>query len=222
MKFLLSTAYFGPLQYYSKLEMADEILLEKYEHFPKQTYRNRCVIYGANGSQTLTVPITKGDSLKIYTKDVCIDYSMNWQNNHLKAIESAYGCSPFYLYYIDEILPLLQKKHVFLYDLNLEVTTSICHILGIKIHLKETQEYLKIVPQEYHDFRDSIHPKPRMSAVDNSFTAPVYRQVFEPKLGFIHNLSIIDLIFNEGPEAIQLLRKSNRYKRPPLTRRPQP
>jgi len=190
--------------------MAEEILLEKYEHYPKQTYRNHCVIYGANGSQTLTVPVTKGDNLKVCTKDVRIDYSMNWQNNHLRAIESAYRCSPFYEYYIDDIEPLLKNRHLFLYDFNLEVTTSICQILGITIKLKETQEYLKIVPEEYLDFRASIHPKPRMQVPDNLFNAPVYRQVFEPKSGFIHNLSIIDLIFNEGPEAIQLLRKSNK------------
>jgi hypothetical protein len=208
MKFLLSTTYFGPIQYFSKLERAEEVLLEKYEHYPKQTYRNRCVICSANGPQTLSIPVLRGNELKIYTKDVRIDYAMNWQNNHIRAIESAYRCSPFYLYYIDDILPQLRKKHPFLYDYTMEVTAVMCKILGISYHLNETQEYLKIVPAEFLDFRDLIHPKPRMYKPDPTFIPPAYRQVFEPTYGFIPNASILDLVFNEGPEALKHLRDS--------------
>lgn len=201
MKYLLSTTYFGPIQYYSKLEMAQEIMLEKYEHYPKQTYRNRCEICSANGPQTLTIPVSKGSDLKIYTKDVRIDYAMNWQNNHIRAIESAYRCSPFYLYYMDDILSQLNIKHQFLYDFNMELTMLMCKILKISVQLNETQEYLKIVPEEFEDFRDFIHPKPRMFKPDQTFTPPVYRQVFEPANGFVPNMSILDLLFNEGPET---------------------
>ena len=208
MKFLLSTAYFGPIQYYSKFEFAEEIVIEKYEHYPKQTYRNRCVICSANGPQTLTIPVSKGNDLKIYTKDVRIDYAMNWQNNHIRAIESAYRCSPYYLYYIDDLLPQLNKKHEFLYDFNVELTMLICKIAGIPVQLNETQKYLKIIPSEFEDFRDTIHPKPRMHKPDQTFTPPVYRQVFEPVYGFVPNMSILDLLFNEGPETRMHLRGS--------------
>ena len=94
MNLVISTAYLPPIQYFARLFKAEKIIFERYEHYPKQTYRNRCVIYGANGPLTLTVPVTKGNLLKIYTKDIKIDNSSNWRKIHLKAIESAYQNSP--------------------------------------------------------------------------------------------------------------------------------
>ena len=205
---LLSTTYLGPIQYYSKLISADSVILERFEHYPKQTYRNRCVIYSANGPQTLSIPVTKGQELKIYTKDVRIDYSMNWQKIHFKAIESAYRCSPFYQYYIDDFIPFYDTKYEFLCDFNLALLTKILKTIGLQCNLTETKEYIKPSTYDYLDFRDLIHPKQRMFVPDNSFQPPMYHQVFEPKFGIITNLSIIDLLFNTGPETLNILHQS--------------
>jgi hypothetical protein len=208
MDILLSTTYFGPIQFYTKLISTESIILERFEHYPKQTYRNRCIIYGANGPQTLTVPVTRGSELKIYTKDVRVDYSMNWPKIHFKAMESAYRCAPFYLYYMDDIAPFFEKKYTFLYDFNLEIIHKIAEILNLPISIKESSDYIKQSRPNNNDFRDTIHPKQRMHRDDQHFSPPIYQQVFEPKLGFVANLSIIDLIFNTGTEALALLRAS--------------
>jgi hypothetical protein len=208
LKLLLSTTYFGPVQYYSKLVSGQKIVLERYENYPKQTYRNRCIIYGANGPQTLTIPVSKGNELKVYTKDIRIDNSANWQKIHFKAIESAYRCSPFYLYYIDDIIPFYEKKHEFLYELNLSILSQIGKVIGFPFSPDESESYIPPAASDYLDFRDRIHPKPGMYQYDPSFRAPVYTQVFEPKSGFTGNLSILDLLFNTGPDALEHLKNS--------------
>ncbi|HEY4787061.1 MAG TPA: WbqC family protein [Bacteroidales bacterium] len=208
MAFILSTSYLGPIQYYSKLISSEKIILERFESYPKQTYRNRCIIYSANGPQMLTIPVTKGRELKMYTKDICIDNSMNWPKLHFKSIESAYRCSPFYQYYIDDFIPFYEKKYQFLYDFNFKLLTKINEIIGMECNIEETNEYIKNIQDNYMDFRDIIHPKKRMYTPDTTFQHPVYHQVFEPKHGFIANLSIIDLIFNVGPETSDLLKES--------------
>ncbi|MDP4208940.1 MAG: WbqC family protein [Bacteroidota bacterium] len=208
MSVLLSTSYFGPVQYYTKLISAEKVIIERFEHFPKQTWRNRCSIYGANGPQTLSVPVTKGDVLKVYTKDIRIDYSMPWQKIHFKAIESSYRCSPFYEYYIDDLISFFEKRYDFLYDYNLDIINVVCELIGFSPIIEESDNYIVDLPANYIDYRDAIHPKPRMFKPDPSFAAPVYRQVFEPKSGFVSNLSVLDLLFNTGTEALVLLKKS--------------
>jgi hypothetical protein len=203
MTSLFSTTYLGPIQYYVKLISSEQVLLERFEHYPKQTYRNRCVIYGANGPHVLTIPVTKGQLLKIYTKDIQIDNGNHWKKIHLKAIESAYRCSPFYEYYIDELIPFYERKYDFLYDFNLDLINTITQMLDVKKSIKGTEEYVKIVQEDCVDFREMFNPR-RSLIIDST---PEYRQVFEPKLGFIPNLSIIDLIFNTGPDAGKLLSK---------------
>jgi len=215
MTILLSTTYFGPIQYYSKLISFEKVIIERFEHYPKQTCRNRCMIYGANGPQILTVPVTKGNRLKIYTKDIQIDYTTNWPKIHFKAIESAYRCSPFYLYYIDYLLPFYNKKYSFLYDFNLDITHTVCQLIGITPIINETDHYITNLSGDELDFRNSIHPKQLMVKPDQQFAPPVYRQVFEPKLGFVANLSVIDLIFNTGPDAMKLLLESTNKKAVP-------
>lgn len=205
---LLSTTYLGPIQYYSKFVSYDKIVLEKFEHFPKQTYRNRCIIYSANGLLTISIPVCRGPELKIYTKDVRIDYSMNWQKIHFKAIESAYRCSPFYEFYIDEYISFYEKKYEFLFDFNMEIIYKSLAILGIPKTIETSPSYTQEVSVNCLDFRDSIHPKKRMFVADPSFDPPSYHQVFETKYDFKENLSIIDLIFNTGPEAVNHLRQS--------------
>ena len=204
---LLSITYLGPVQYFTKFLLYDEIWLETHEHYSKQTYRNRCNIYGANGKLPLTVPVLKGDMLKTLIPDLRIDYNKNWQKLHWKGIESAYRSSPFFEFYTDEFAPFYSKKYVFLFDFNLEILLKILHLLDLKPEIKFTEKYELPVTSNVIDMRNSIHPK-RSYRSDQDFSPVQYKQVFSDKIGFMANLSIIDLIFNTGPEAMGILRGS--------------
>lgn len=200
---ILSTAYLAPIQYYSKLLKYDKVIIEKYENFIKQTYRNRCVIYGANGPLSLSIPVSK-DNPKELIKDIKIDYNTNWQKIHWKSIESAYMSSPFFEYYLDELMPFYQKEYKFLIDFNVELQQLISELIEVDYDLDFTSDY--IFPkdlQEIVDFREKILPKKQI--VDPDFKSIEYNQVFTEKKGFQANLSIIDLLFNEGPNTINLL-----------------
>jgi hypothetical protein len=165
------------------------------------------MIYSANGVQVLSIPVTKGSEIKMLTKDIRIDNSMHWQKIHFKSIESAYRNSPFYEYYIDELEGFFQSRQQFLYDFNLEILQTMCSLLKIKPTITGSADYINL-PGNMADFRESIHPKPSRFQPDKEYTAPVYRQVFEPKLGFLPNLSILDLLFNTGPEAASHIKAS--------------
>jgi hypothetical protein len=204
---LLSYAYFGPIQYFSKLA-SHPVLIENHENYSKQSYRNRCIIYGANGPLTLTVPIVKDHGQKMPIGDVRIDYSTPWQNNHFRAIVSAYRSAPFFEFYMDAFEPFFEKKTEFLADLDLQVTKTLCSCLEIEVHFGFTDGF-GTVPANI-DWRDGIHPKKRMQKHDPNFIAPEYHQVFADKHGLQKNLSILDLIFNCGPESKSILR--NAYK----------
>ncbi|HAN19487.1 MAG: hypothetical protein A2X13_02320 [Bacteroidetes bacterium GWC2_33_15] len=204
-KIILSTAYLAPVQYYSKLISYDEIWVEAHENFIKQTYRNRCTIYGANGALSLSVPIKK-TAAKIKINEVYIDYATNWQKLHWKSIESAYRSSPFFEFYADELFPFYKRKYDLLIDYNHELQNTILSILNVDVLFKETTDFNLNYNREYDDFRYSIHPKKDLG--DSNFHPIEYIQVFKPKYGFIQNLSIIDLIFNSGNDALSVLRKS--------------
>jgi len=203
---LLTTSYFPPIQYYSKIVKDENVLIEQYEHYGKQSFRNRCDIYGANGKLTLSVPVIKGARLKILTRDIRIEYVEDWRKVHFKGIESAYRKSPFYEYYIDDIEPLFSKKHKYLLDLNNDILEVVNEILEINPSIKMTEDYIKDT-EGMDDWREGIHPKKSRQKEDKSFVATPYTQVFSDKLGFEPNLSILDLIFNLGPEAIDYLEK---------------
>src|SRR4030043_2073573 len=206
---LLSPTYLGPVQYFTKFLLYDEICLETHEHYSKQTYRNRCNIYGANGKLTLTVPVLKGDMLKTLISDLRIDYNKNWQKLHWKGIGSAYRSSPFFEFFTDEFASFYSKKYVFLFDFNMEILMKILHLLDLKSEIKFTEKYELPVTSNVNDMRDSIHPK-RSHRSDQDFAPIEYNQVFSNKLGYIANLSIIDLIFNTGPESVGILRRSSK------------
>ena len=197
---LLSTAYFAPIRYYSKLATYSEIYIEQHEHFIKQTYRNRAVILGANGPISLIVPIEKGRQQKIKIKDLRIAYEEEWQRNHWRTIFSAYNSSPFFEYYADDLESFFRKKTVFLFDFNQQITKTIMQILEIPSDLKLTEEFGKI-PEYCMNFREKITPKTHKTEEDQTFIAQPYTQVFSEKFGFIPELSILDLLFNEGPAA---------------------
>ena len=200
---LLPTAYLPPVQYYSKLIAHPEIIVEHFEHFPKQTYRNRTYIYSPNGMQLLVVPLNSRSERTI-TKDIRISYNDPWQNLHWRSIEAAYRRSPYFEYYEDDLTPFYtEKKFEFLIDLNMAMIEFINSLLKIKMACSPTSSYEKNY-EDIIDLRTAISPKEELSA-DTSFKIKEYSQVFDNKHGFIPNLSIIDLLFNHGPRSIEYL-----------------
>lgn len=199
---LLPTAYLAPVQYYTKLLKYDEAHIEHYEHFPKQTYRNRCNIYGANGLLSLTIPLKKRGE-RILTKDIRISYDQPWQNLHWRSFQASYRSSPFFEYYEDDLAPFYEKQFGFLIDYNAEMHKLVCGLLKISDNTKPTTEYEK-EPASKDDFRSIISPKCSLED-DRDFIPQPYSQVFETKFGFLPNLSIADLLFNHGPKAKDIL-----------------
>lgn len=197
---LVNTAYFPPVQYLSKIKNSGEILIEQYESYGKQSYRNRCDIMTGNGVMTLSVPVVKGSSIKILTKDVLVDYSTNWQKLHFKGIESAYKNSPYYDYYIDNFMHFFEHKEKFLLDLNTKILKEILENMQFQRPISFTKDY-DITSHTHTDLRDVIHPKPSRRKTDDPFTPKPYHQTFAERFPFTPNLSILDLLFNTGPEA---------------------
>lgn len=205
---LLSTAYFPNIQFFSKIENYEDIVIEKHENYVKKTYRNRCEILGANGKLSLTVPITKEIGTKINIDKVKIDYSEDWQKNHLKAIESAYGLSPFYEFYIDEIKEIFSNNFDYLFELNNHIINTVTEIVGINSKITFSKTFTDIIEGNGNDFRFSIHPKTKMQKTDPNFITLKYTQTFADRFDFISNLSILDVIFNLGPESLEYLHKT--------------
>ena len=243
MQALLSSTYFGPVQWYQKLCRHERVFVERYDSYRKQTYRNRCVIAAANGPQTLTVPVERqAGSQRLLTRDVRISDHGNWRHQHWHALMSAYSESPFFDYYADDLRPFFERRWEFLYDFNEAIRATLCELLDIHPDVRPTTHYagneeLRMKNEEYvhqaqgngnieggdgaargsslairnssyktqnskfiSDFRDAIdpkHPEP-----DPDFEPRPYYQVFQARHGFIPNLSVLDLLFNMGPEGI--------------------
>ena len=206
---LLSTAHFPPLQYISKIVNADSFYLESKENYQKQSYRNRHIIFGANGPITLSIPIVKGRTPGSPIKEVKIDSTDRWRSIHQRAIESSYRHSPFYEFYYDDLRVFWEKDWKFLYDLNLEILICILELLELDINILETSSFSREVEESGTDYRQRIHPKKPWQD-DPEFISVEYTQNFSDRHGFIANLSIIDLIFQTGPEAVGILKKSIR------------
>ena len=202
MTTLLSTTYFGPVQWYQKLYRYEAVEIEQWESFQKQTYRNRCLIATTNGVQALTVPIERGTSPLI--KDIRISDHGNWRHLHWNALQSAYGESPFFEYYQDDIRPFFEKRWTFLLDFNEEIRQKMCELIDIQPKVSLTAVYSPtshLSPlTSKKDFREGIQPK--HPEPDADFVLKPYYQVYQQKHGFLPNLSILDLLFNMGPESI--------------------
>jgi len=206
---LLSSAYLAPVQYFTKLISYPEIYIETCESYLKQSYRNRAIILTANGILQLSVPVGDGPRAKGSIKEIKISYDQPWQQMHWRGISSAYNNSPFFEYYADDLAPFYQhKKWEFLIDFNLELLNTILKSLRLKTDLKFTEDYhlAANLPELCDDFRYSIHPKPQKQESDKHFSPMPYIQVFSEKWGFVPNLSILDLLFNEGPQSVSYLR----------------
>lgn len=206
---LLSTAYFAPVHYYTRFLHHTEVYIEQYENFTKQTYRNRCNISGGNGIISLVAPVIKSRGPKMRIKDVHLSYDMDWQRNQWQTIVSAYNSSPYFEYYQDELVPFFEKKYKFLLDFNTQIHETICECLDIKKTTKLTTDFEE-VPAGTLNFRDIISPKNK-NLPDLAFQPHQYTQVFTEKFGFLPNLSILDLLFNEGPNADTILEQSMQF-----------
>ena len=176
-----------------------EIVIEQQETFPKQTHRNRTVIVTANGPMTLTVPVLRPNGNHTLTSDIGISYTEKWNLIHWRAIESAYSGTPYFLYFRDFIYPFFEKKYEFLFDYNLELTEVLLQLFKIK----KVPAFTETFEKEYHerlDLRNLIHPKK-----EPLLQKTPYHQVFDDRFPFIGNLSVIDLLFNAGPDLVYLL-----------------
>ena len=194
---LLSPTYFGPVQWYQKLYRYESCLMERCGSFAKQTYRNRCVIATASGPQALTVPVERGGG---DMGGVRISDHASWRRVHWNAISSAYGESPFFEFYEDDLKPFFQERWERLYDFDMATTEKVCELLGFSPRITHTTHFVKEAPG---DFRETIRPK--HPGYDPGFSPKEYYQVFKARTGFLPNLSILDLLFNEGPEAVLYL-----------------
>ncbi len=204
---ILSSAYLAPVEYYTKLYAYDKVYVERFDHYMKQTYRNRCIIASADGLLSLTVPTEKGDEAKCLMKDIRISDHGNWRHVHWNAFVAGYKHSPFFDYYADEFHCFFERKYEFLYDFNAELCDWICAQIDMQPDMEPTDDYLAEV-EVADDFRESIHPKRDWKESDPAFSPKAYYQVFDVKQGFLPNLSIVDLLFNMGPESLLVLRDS--------------
>lgn len=202
---LLSTACFPPIEYMVHILKSDTIFIEKEETYPKQTWRNRYAIMSANGILHLSIPVKKPYGNKTKTGQVLLDNTSKWQVKQCRAIESAYRNAPFYIYYKDLIKGLFieNQKETLLIEWNTEILKSILNEFGIDKKINYTKEFV-LYPEDKTDLRYAISPKNKNYTI-KSFSE--YIQVFSYKYGFIKNLSIIDLIFNIGPEVPEYLSK---------------
>jgi len=192
--------YFGTIAQYAVMAQSESIVFENEDNYQKQTYRNRTNIYGANGTLLLSIPIkhNKGEAHQLY-KEVRIENNFEWQILHRRSIETAYRTSPFFEYYEDEFVHLFEKKREFLLDFNYECMQVVYDCLQLETPFSKTDEYIKN-PENINDLRILINAKKQKN---NTFDS--YIQVFAEKYGFLPNLSILDLLFNEGTNALTYL-----------------
>jgi len=193
--------YLPPVAWFSQLnEHQPDIWIEAQEHFPKQTYRNRANIYSPDGVLSLVVPVVKGSKVHTKIKDVKISYDFRWQRLHWMSLEACYRRSAYFEYYEDAFAPFYQKQYKFLFDLNEELLHLILKSIKAPVSFKKTEDYLASYPTAVTDLRDAFSAKK-----DPETQQKPYFQVFEERQGFKKNLSIVDLLFNQGPHSINYL-----------------
>ena len=198
---LLSSTYFGPVQWYQKLCRYDRVLIEHCDAYQKQTYRNRCLIATTQGVQALTVPVVHSRDAQQDREVIKISDHGNWRHLHWQALQTAYGDSPFFEYYEDDLRPFFTERWELLYDFNEAIRLKMCELLDIHPVVSHTTQYHPTPAP--NDFRDAIRPKHPLP--DAHFEPRPYYQVYQQKHGFLPNLSILDLLFNMGPESIYYL-----------------
>lgn len=201
---VLTTAYFPPVEYFFAIAQSGRVMLEQYENYQKQSYRNRCIICTPSGPEALSVPVIKEGGLSRPVRDIRIDYSDPWLQRHTRAFDAAYNSSPFWLYYKDELLEILLSKPEFLWDLNYMLLEKLLEMVGLKADIGLTDDFVKEYPEG--DFRSRIQPKHHgENLMAEHKKEKTYYQVFSSQNGFIPNLSILDLLSAEGPDAVSYI-----------------
>jgi len=199
MNCILPSAYLAPISYYVQLNRYEKNWIEVCDNYQKQSYRNRCVIAATDGPLPLTVPVVKPEGGKVQMREVKISDHGNWRHLHWNALQSAYRNSPFFEYYADDFAPFYEKKWEFLADFNEELCHLLCRLIDIQPVMNRTSAYHPVL-DDVDDYRERIHP--RLPSVSN---VKPYYQVFRDRLGFLPDLSIVDLLFNMGPESVLYL-----------------
>jgi hypothetical protein len=199
MKTLIHPSYFPSISNFVAIAQADEVVFEFDDNFQKQTNRNRMYIYSPNGLQLLNIPIKHNKNSHQKTKDILVENDFDWQKQHFKSLEAAYRSSPFFEYFEDEIAVIFNKKHHFLMDLNMETIELVSKCLRFDLKYSKTAEFFKEVP-DFIDSRSLVDGKKDQNLFEQ------YPQVFQEKVGFLSNLSVLDLIFNEGKFALDYLK----------------
>jgi len=203
MMLLTELQYFAPIILYKNSIIEKYIKIEQYERWQKMSFRNRCTIAGANGLIDLSIPIEGGRNVEAFIRDVKIDNMLKWQMIHWRGITSAYNRSPWFEFYADELLRFYATRYTYLWDWNLDLMYWALHKLKVEVKVDFTDSYEKhIKDKNIMDYRNKVLPK---NSISYGGDCPVYSQVFEHRLGFRPNLSIIDLLFCEGNNAAGLL-----------------
>ncbi len=200
MSSLLLPTYFPSISNFSAIAKADTVVFEVEDNFQKQTNRNRTYIYSPNGIQMLNIPIKHSKEKHQKTKEVKLETAFDWQKQHFKSLEAAYRTSPFFEYFEDTLLPIFTKKHTFLMDLNFETIEIVSKCLNMKLEYEKTTEY-------FHEVTDSLDFRYLANGKKDVTNFTTYTQVFGEKHGFINNLSVLDLLFNEGRFALDYLKE---------------
>lgn len=199
MKILLHPTSFPNIATFTAIVKAKTVVFEVHDNYQKQTYRNRCYIYAANGKLQLSVPVVFSQNNRQKYSEVQIANTYKWQDNHRKTLESAYKTSPFFEFYEDELHFLFTERFNSILDFNLKCFEVICNCLQLEISYTKTEAFEKL-PKNITDLRTLVNAKK-----EKPFTFNTYTQVFSNKHGYINNLSILDLLFNEGPNALNYL-----------------
>ena len=199
MDILIHPNYFPNIHQFTQIIKANNILFEVSDNYQKQTFRNRTYIYGANGKLGLFIPVIHTHKNRELFKDVKISYDSNWMDLHLKSLQSAYRSSPYFEYFEDDFIKLYSKKEKFLADFNIKCIKLISNLLDLNLDFKISNEYVEKT-NDIIDLRDLSNARK-----EKKIDTPKYIQVFESKHGYINNLSIIDLIFSEGPNSVSLI-----------------
>jgi hypothetical protein len=199
MDILIHPNYFPNIYQFIQIIKAKNILFEVSDNYQKQTFRNRTYIYGANGKLGLFIPVIHSHKNRELFKDVKISYESNWMDLHLKSLQSAYRSSPYFEYFEDDFIKLYAEKEKFLVDFNIKCIKLISNLLDLDLDYKISSEYVEKT-NDIIDLRDLSNARKQ-----KTIETPKYIQVFESKHGYLNNLSIIDLIFSEGPNSVSLI-----------------
>ncbi len=201
MDILIHPTYFPSISHYVAMAKASSITLEMDDNFQKQTNRNRMYIYSSNGMQLLNIPVKHLKNNHQKTRDIKLETEFDWQKQHFKSLEAAYRSSPFFEFFEDIIMPVFEKDYIYLMDLNLDTMDIVSKCIGIKTKFLQSAEFHE--ETDLVDFRNLAAGKK-----DQTEITP-YTQVFGDKYGFINNLSVLDLLFNEGRYSLDYLKSQN-------------